>query len=190
MTDRAYSPRLLPADALWPSMRVEIHAVGDGMDFLGVDPSIPDIATVESGRPQMASGTAMAERAIGLAGSTWEYHNSLLTEADGWLRAELGRLASDPSYAMSDDERLAAEQLGYPIPSSWDSYPQVAGLEKPNGSTLRDATIRRLCELGGCEVPSRDSPEYLRFAEQADMIIAGAERVWRSMGVPTEEAMK
>ena len=190
MIDRVYSPRLLPTDALWSSARVEIHAVGDGMDFLGVYPSIPDIATVESGRPQMESGTAMAERAIGLAGSTWEYHNSLLTEADGWLRAELDRQASDPSYVMNDDERLAAEMLGYPIPSSWDSYPQVAGSEQPNGSTLKDATIRRLCELGGHEIPSQDSPEYSRLAEQADMIIAGAEKVWSSMGVPTEEARR
>lgn len=97
MIDGEYNVRIVAADGLWDKSRVELHAVGDvgGSDFLGIDPSVQDIAMVEGGRPVMASHVAMAERAIMLADSTRTYHNTLVREAEELLQGPEGELLVD-----------------------------------------------------------------------------------------------
>lgn len=110
MTGGEYRIKLVQPDEMWDKVRVELHDVDleGSSDFLGIDPSVSDIAMMEGGRPHMASGVAMAERAIGLADSTREYHDSLVAEAEEWLDNEA---VSHPD-SMNPDEHEAGIALG------------------------------------------------------------------------------
>lgn len=122
MINGEYNVRVVPADELWDKPRVELHGVArgeEGSDFLGVDPSVQDIARMENARPFMASQAAMAECAILLADSTRAYHDSLVREAEEWLDME-AVLHPD---SMNDDEfeaSIAADIISRSIKLSSD----------------------------------------------------------------------
>lgn len=115
MIDCEYNVRVVLADELWDEPRVELHGVarGGGSDFLGVDPSVKDIASMENARPFMASRAAMAECAILLADSTRAYHDTLAREAEEWLDMEAVRHPN----SMNDDELEAGIAAGIISPA-------------------------------------------------------------------------
>lgn len=87
----------------------------DSPDFLGIDPSKTDIATIAAAHRLVRSEVHSLQISFDLLDNTREFHDGLAKLALLWLEDELGKSQRDSQYEMNSDEYEIAELLGLSV---------------------------------------------------------------------------